>query len=79
MSDSDEITSGQRVVLGRRDRMSMVGFKWSGKEPSSLDSPDDAQELGAKWEGDELVVYDYPGFLELLEYYEKGEYLSDND
>jgi hypothetical protein len=33
----------------------------------------------AKWEGDELVTYDYPSLTGLLEYYEKGEYLPDND
>jgi hypothetical protein len=38
-----------------------------------------AEELGAKWEGDELVTYDYPSLTGLLEYYEKGEYLPDND
>jgi hypothetical protein len=75
----EEIVSGQRVVLGRRDRMSMVKFKWSGKEPQGLDRPEEALELGAQWEGDELVVYDYPGFEALLEYYERGEYLADND
>lgn len=77
---ADEPDTGQRVVLGRRDKTtSMVPFRWSGKEPSSLTSVDDALELGAQWEGDELVIYDYPGFTGLLEYYEKGEYLSDND
>jgi hypothetical protein len=38
-----------------------------------------AEELGAKWEGDELVTYDYPSFVGLLEYYEEDEYMSDND
>ncbi|MFN2504913.1 MAG: hypothetical protein ABR540_11940 [Acidimicrobiales bacterium] len=38
-----------------------------------------AEELGTQWEGDELVVYDYPGFTQLFEYYESGEYLPDND
>ena len=32
-----------------------------------------------RWEGDELVTYDYPTLVGLLEYYEKGEYLPDND
>ena len=26
-----------------------------------------------------LVVYDWPGVVGLLEYYEKGDYLPDND
>jgi hypothetical protein len=77
---ADEPETGERVVLGRRDRMSsMVPFRWSGREPQSLTNVDDAVELGATWEGDELVIYDYPGFTGLMEYYEKGEYLSDND
>ncbi len=32
-----------------------------------------------EWEGDELVTYDYPSFTGLLEYYEQGAYLPDND
>jgi hypothetical protein len=71
--------AGQRVVLGRRDRSSMVSFKWSGMEPSAMSALEEAEELGASWEGDELVTYDYPGFCTLYEYYEKGEYLPDND
>jgi hypothetical protein len=57
----------------------MVKFKWSGNEPSNLSELEWAEELGAKWEGDELVIYDYPGFVGLLEFYEKNEYLPDND
>ena len=38
-----------------------------------------AEELGAKWEGDELVTYDYPTLINLFEYYEKNEYQPDND
>lgn len=71
--------TGQRVLLGRRDRGSMVPFRWSGNEPPSLNQVEWAEELGAQSEGDELVTYDHPGFCALFEYYEKGEYTSDND
>lgn len=71
---------GERVVLGRRDKSNtMVPFHWSGDEPDGLNDVEWAEELGAKWEGDELVTYDYPTLAELIEYYEKGEYLPDND
>ena len=75
MSDT---SSGDNVVLGWRQRNSMTPFKWSGNEPDGLDL-ETAEELGATWEGDTLVVYDFPGFIELLQYYESGEYTIDND
>ena len=71
---------GQRVVLGRRDKFNtMVPFHWSDEAPPDLNDLEWAEELGAKWEGDELVTYDYPSLTGLLEYYEKGEYMPDND
>ncbi len=71
---------GDRVVLGRRDKFStMVPFHWSQEAPPGLNEVEWAEELGAKWEGDELVTYDYPTFIDLLKYYEKNEYLPDND
>jgi hypothetical protein len=71
---------GERVVLGRRDKFStMVPFRWSDEAPPGLNDVEWAEELGARWERDELVTYDYPSFTGLLEYYEKGEYLPDND
>lgn len=57
----------------------MTPFRWSGKEPPGLSEVEWAEEMGAKWEGDELVVYDYPGFEGLLDAYERGEYTIDND
>jgi hypothetical protein len=57
----------------------MVPFHWSKDAPPGLNEVEWAEELGAKWEGDELVTYDYPSLLDLLEYYEKGAYLPDND
>jgi hypothetical protein len=34
---------------------------------------------GFKWSGNELVIYDYPGFEGLIEMDERGEYMPDND
>lgn len=71
---------GQRVVLGRRDKFNtMVPFHWSDEAPPDLNDVEWAEELGSRWEGDELVTYDYPSLIGLLEYYEKGEYMPDND
>ena len=79
MGDDKQFESGERVVLGTRDASSMTKFRWSGNEPSGLSEVQWAEELGAKWEDDELVIYDYPGFLGLLEMYESDGYLNDND
>jgi hypothetical protein len=70
--------TGKRVVLGRRQH-SMVPFRWSGAEPEGLSEVEVAEELGALWEGDELVVYDLPGLVELFQYYTNDAYLPDND
>ena len=75
---SKTFSSGERVVLGKRQK-GLTKFKWSGNEPDDLSEVEWAEELGAQWEGDELVIYDYPGFVELLEYYKEGEYTIDND
>ena len=73
-------SEGERVVLGRRNNVStMVPFHWSPDAPPGLNDLDWAEELGAKWEGEELVTYDYPTFVGLLGYYERNEYLPDND
>jgi len=48
---------GKRVVLGRRDDTTMVGFQWTGAEPEGLNEPYEAESLGAVWEGDDLVTY----------------------
>jgi len=47
----------EKVVLGRRDDATFVGFQWTGAEPEGLFEPDQAVALGATWEGDELVTY----------------------
>lgn len=71
---------GERVVLGRRDNFNpMVPFRWTEDAPPALNDVEWAEELGAKWEGKELVTYDYPSFTDLLEYYENDEYMPDND
>jgi hypothetical protein len=69
----------QREVIARKGADSMVKIRWTGVGPAGLDDVDDALELGAKWEGEELVVYDLDGFKELYEYYEDNDYLIDND
>ncbi len=69
---------GQRVLLARRES-SMVPYKWTGVEPQGLDDVETAQELGASWEGDELVTYDLVGLSQLFEYHQSNDYLIDND
>ncbi|HWG72971.1 MAG TPA: hypothetical protein VG184_02835 [Acidimicrobiales bacterium] len=71
-------TEGQRVVLARREN-AMVPYRWTGAEPDGLSDPEMAQELGATWEGDELVTYDLEGFGQLLAYHTGNDYLIDND
>ncbi len=69
---------GERVLLARRET-SMVPYKWTGAEPQGLDDVETAEQLGAIWEGDELVTYDLTGLSQLFEYYQDNEYLPDND
>jgi hypothetical protein len=38
-----------------------------------------AEELGARWEGDELVTYDLAGLSALYEYHQGDDYMIDND
>ena len=71
--------AGERVVLGRRGETSMVKIRWTDDAPEELNDIEEAEELGAKWEGPELVVYDLAGFKDLYEYYTKNEWLPDND
>lgn len=67
----------QRVVLGRREN-SMIGFRWSGAEPTDLSDRDLAEELGAVWEGDELVTYDLASLERQLAHL-PDDYMFDND
>ena len=48
-----------RVLLGRRTPDGMVKFQWTGAEPEGLSDPGFAENLGAVWEDDELVTYNY--------------------
>ncbi|HEV3400669.1 MAG TPA: hypothetical protein VG078_02520 [Acidimicrobiales bacterium] len=57
----------------------MVPVRWTEQCPDDLDDVETAEELGAKWEDDELVTYDLEGMKELLQYYKDDEYLPDND
>jgi hypothetical protein len=68
----------ERVVLARKGA-SMVRVRWTEACPEGLYRVEEAEELGARWEGDELVTYDLDGFVELYKYYESNEYLPDND
>ncbi len=67
----------ERVVLGRKER-SMIGFRWSGNEPDDLNDPALAEELGAMWEGDELVTYDLASLVRQMNRM-GDEYMFDND
>ena len=69
----------ERVVLGRKGTSSMVKVRWTEAAPDALNDVGDAEELGALWEGDELVTYDIESFRDLFTYYENNEYQSDND
>ena len=67
----------ERIVLGRREK-SMVGFRWSGNEPENLNDVSLAEELGATWEGDELVTYDMESLAWQSEHM-VDDYMQDND
>jgi hypothetical protein len=69
----------ERVVLARKANSSMVRARWTEACPEGLYKVEDAEELGAQWEGDELVTYDLESFRQLYQFYEKNEYLPDND
>lgn len=62
--DGHGVGPGRRVVLGRRTPLGMVKFQWLGEEPEGLSDVDLALNMGAEWEGDELVTYN----LELFNY-----------
>lgn len=67
-----------RVVLARRAPWSMVGFQWTGAEPTGLGDVSFAEALGAVWEGDELVTYNLPLMNYNYEHWEQP-YLEDSD
>lgn len=55
----------------------MVGFRWSGAEPKDLNDLDLALELGATWEGDELVTHDMGSLVWQMEHM-GDDYMIDN-
>jgi len=67
----------ERVVLARRTT-GFQPFQWSGAEPDEISDTDEAVELGAQWEGDELVTYDLAGFR-LAVASQGDDFLNDND
>lgn len=68
----------ERIVLGRKDPRTMVGFQWTGAEPQELSDPEHALALGAVWEGDELVTYNIKHLRHNLEHNLDG-FLEDSD
>lgn len=56
----------------------MIGFRWSGAEPKDLNDVDLAEELGATWEGDELVTYTMESLVWQMEHM-SDDYMIDND
>lgn len=67
----------ERVVLGRREG-GVAGFHWSGNEPEDLNSVALAEEMGAVWEGRELVHYDMASLVWQMEHM-GDDYMIDND
>lgn len=68
----------ERTVLARREN-SMIGWRWSGNEPSELTDLETAEQFGAVWEDDELVHYDMEGLRFQLQQLEGGDFMIDND
>ncbi|MGH9189035.1 MAG: hypothetical protein ACRD0Q_03240 [Acidimicrobiales bacterium] len=71
--------AGERVVLGRVGHTSMVRILWTAQAPPSVNDPELLEDLGARWEGEELVTYDMDELLERIEMHETGDYMIDND
>ncbi len=67
----------ERVVLGRREK-SMLGFRWTGNEPKDLNDIELAEELGAEWEGNELVHHNMASLVWQMDHLD-DEYMIDND
>ena len=76
---SEEEGSGLgRVVIGRKDDWTKVGFQWTGEEPEGMYDIDMALALGAVWDGDELVVHNYPDFAHAYNHLKDG-WMEDSD
>lgn len=65
-------------MLGRNEPSSFVGFQWTGAEPEGLSSIEQAQALGAVWDGDELVTYDLENFRHNWQHTD-DQWLEDSD
>lgn len=57
----------------------MVKFHWTPEVPPAATDPELLEDLGAKWEGDELVTYDLEELLERIELSDSAEFMIDND
>ena len=68
----------ERVVLGRKDDSTWVGFQWTDAVPENVEEPGVAEEYGAVWEGEELVTYDLDALRRQAEHSDDG-YLEDVD
>lgn len=67
-----------RTILARKEN-SMIGWRWTGEEPDELNDLELAEQLGAVWEGGELVHYDMETLRWQLAQYHHGDYMYDND
>ena len=71
--------TAERVVLARLGHTSMVKIRWTPEAPQSVNDPELLEDLGARWEGDELVTYDLNELLERIELHESADFMIDND
>ena len=67
----------ERVVLAHRTS-GFLPFQWTDEAPEGLNDEELALDLGARWEGEELVTYDLRG-LQLGVASEEDDFLNDND
>ncbi len=68
----------ERVVLARKAPESWMGFQWTGAEPEGMVDLEQAEYMGAVWEGDDLVTYNLRLFRHDWEHRMDG-YLEDSD
>ncbi len=69
--------AGERVVLAHRAD-GFVRYRWTGAEPEGLDDADIAVQIGASWEGDELVTYNLESLAHQLEHW-TDDWQTDDD
>jgi hypothetical protein len=71
----------ERVVLARKED-TFAGLSWTGEEPEGLIETEEAEAMGAVWEGDELVTYDIEAMNRTFRMASESEetgYRPDND